>query len=182
MAEYGLNDAMIRDHLRDIVRHLKNGVYLSCMAKSGYAQAIIWASERIAELEGQTQSPETDDDENRDVFLTLEGGDSIMSPKNCKALEWAQIYLMELERENENLSKTILTLSKSPQLASSESEEEIYERRRRERLLDEITLICVSKEVEKISDDSGDALDTGFRVRDIAKDIWMGINELDLQL
>ena len=127
MAKDSVNDEVLREKLKDVVRHAKTGNALSFRTDSAYAQAIIWASERIAELESKTQSPEKSG------------------------------------------------------LESPDSEEEIHQRRRRERMLDEVTLICVNKEVEKMSDDAGDALDTGFRARDMAKDIWMGINEFDLQ-
>ena len=182
MTEMNLDDAMLREKLKDVVHHLKNGSDLSFHTDSAYAQAIIWASERIAELEGQTQSPERSGDETRDLFFRLGYGSEIIAMPNCEAVAWGQDRIKKLELENENLSKTILTISKSPQLASPDSDEEIYERRRRERLLDEVTLICVSRELEKMGHDSDDQLETGFRAREIASDIWAGINEFDLQL
>ena len=148
----------------------------------------------------------TGDDENRGVFFGLGGGCELNAVTYCEAVLWGQNRIRHLERDKrdaqelldrisglrreneelelelENLNKTILTLSKSPQLASPDSDEEIYERRRRERLLDEVTLICVSKEIEKMGHDSDDKLETGFRARDTAEDILAGINEFDLQL
>ena len=177
MAEDGVSDAMLRENLKDIVRHLKNGVYLSCMADSAYAQAIIWASERIAELESQKQSMETGSDQVRGLFFQLDGCET--TPTTCcEAVAWGQDRIKKLELENENLSKTILTMSKSPQLASPESEQEIYERRRRERLLDEITLSCVrgllhGDAEEKTYEQIGDS------ARDRAEDICHGIKKYD---
>ena len=206
MAEDGINDAILRENLQDVVQHVKNGSDLSFRTDSAYGQSIIWASERIVELEGQKQSPETGSDENRVAFFGLGHGVEIDPIRYGAAVAWGHDYIRRLERdkrdvqelldqnselrreneqlslENENLSKTVLTLSKSPPLASPESDEEIYERRRRERLLDEVTLICVRKKIETMGDDSDDKLETGFRARDIAEDIWAGINEFDLQL
>lgn len=168
MTEGGANDAMLRENLGDVVRHLKNGVYLSCMADSAYAQSIIWASERIAELESQTQSPETGSDENRGLFFRLGGGCELNAITYCKAVAWGQNRIRHLERvlrdeqevvgeikklklenerlslENENLSKTILAISNPPLLDSPQTDEEIHQQRRRERMLDKITLFCVT--------------------------------------
>ena len=130
MAEDGVNDAMIREKLKDVVRHAKTGNALSFRTDSAYAQAIIWASERIGQL----------------------------------------------ELENENLSKTILTLSKSPQLASPDPDEEIHQQRRRERMLDEITRFCVT-----FGFDSEDRTlkEWGRTSRGMAIEIINGINEYD---
>lgn len=188
MAE-DVNDAMIREKLEDVVRHLKNGSDLSFRTDSAYAQAIIWAGERIAELESQTQSPETGSDENRDVFLNLGYGDRIESRKNNKALTWAQRQFLELELENRSLSNTVRNLSKSPQLASPDSDEEIYERQERERLLDEITLICVRDRIEQLIDAGAEHFEPGATTetrwgrnsRDTADNICRGINEYDAE-
>ena len=182
MTEMNLDDAMLREKLQDVVRHAKNGHALSFRINSAYAQAIIWASERIAELESQTQSPETGSDKVRDAFFCLGYRTEMTAISYCEAVTWGQDRIKKLELENESLSKTILMLSAPPMLASPDSDEEIHQRRRRERLLDEITLICVSKEIDKMVDVSDDELETGFRARDIASDIWAGINEFDLQL
>ena len=96
----------------------------------------------------------TEDDKNRSVFFGLQGGDRIMSRKNCNAIKWAQTTLIELDLKNQNLSKTVLTLPKSPLLESPDSDEETHQRRRRERLLDELTLICVKHDIKHKEDDS----------------------------
>ena len=119
------------------------------------------------------------------VYWAIQGGRSFemrTDSAHAQAIIWAINRIGQLELENENLSETSLTLSKSPPLASPDSEEEIHQRRRRERLLDEITLSCVSKEIEKMGQGSDDKLETGFRARDMAGDLWAGINEFDLQL
>jgi hypothetical protein len=133
MAEDGVNDAMIREKLKDVVRHAKTGNALSFRTDSAYAQAIIWASERIGQL----------------------------------------------ELENENLSKTILTLSKSPQLASPDPDEETHQQRRRERMLDEITLICVRDGIERLKGDQTEEKGCGFLARDIADKLCYGIDKWD---
>ena len=198
-----------RKNLQSVYLAIQGGRSFEMRTDSAHAQAIIWASERIAELEGQTQSPETGSDEVRDAFFCL-GYRTEMSAETtaisyCEAVAWGQNRIRHLERErderdgqlklelevekaaykrleeeNEQLElelKNISTISKSP-----DSDEEIYERRRRERLLDEVTLICVSRELEKMGHDSDDQLETGFRAREIASDIWAGINEFDLQV
>lgn len=125
MTKDGVNDAMLREKFRGVVRHVKNGSDLSFSTDSAYAQAIIWASERIAELESQTQSPETD--------------------------------------------------------------EEIHQRRRRERLLDEVTLICVRDRIEQLINAGTEHFEPGATTeirwgrnsRDTADNICRGINEYD---
>ena len=132
MAEDGVNDAMLREKLKDVVRHAKTGGAINFRTYPAYAQAIIWASERIGQV----------------------------------------------ERENENLSKNILTLSKSPQLTSPDSDEEIHQRRRRERLLDEITLSCVRGFLH--GDVAGKTnKQAGASARDRAEGICHGIDEFD---
>ena len=131
----------------------------------------------------------TEDDKNRSVFFGLQGGDRIMSRKNCNAIKWAQTTLIELELKNQNLSKTVLTLPKSPLLASTDSEEGIHQRRRRERMLDEITLICVRDRIEQLIDAGGEQIEPGATTeqrwgrnsRDTADQICRGIDEFDAE-
>ena len=199
-----LNDAMLREKFRDVVRHAKNGTALSFRIDSAYAQAIIWASERIGQLESQTQSPETGSDEQRDLFFRLGGGCELNAVTYCEAVAWGQDRIRHLERdlrdvqellnqisdlrrenerlelENENLSKTILALSKSPQLASPDSDEEIHQRRRRERLLDEITLSCVRGFLHSDAEDKTHR-QIGVSARDRAEYICHGIKEFDAE-
>ena len=215
MTQDGVNDAMLRKKLKDFVNYAKNGNSLSFLIDSAYAQAIIWASERIAELEGQTQSPETGSDEVRDAFFCLghrtEMSAEMTAISYCEAVAWGQDRIRHLERdlrdeqevvgeikkleleneqlslENESLSKTILAISKSPQLASPESDEEIHQRRRHERILDEITLICVRDRIEQLIDADGKQIEPGATAeqrwgrnsRDTADNICRGINEYD---
>ena len=162
MTEDGGNDAMFKEKFEGVIQHLKNKNDLNLRTDSTYAQAIIWASERIAKLESRTQSPETSSDKVRDVFLNLGYGDRIESRKNNKALTWAQRQFLELELENRSLSNTVRNLSKSPQLASPDSDEEIYERQERERLLDEIR-------------------SWGHLARDLADKICWAIDEFDAE-
>ena len=162
-----------KEKLGDVVQHLKNGVYLSCVADSAYGQAIIWASLRIAELESQTQSPERSGDKNREVFFSL----GILRGYR-EAIAWGQDRIKQLELENENLSKTILAISKSSLLASPESDEEIHQRRRRERMLDDIAISCVRGFL--VLDAEGKTYrQIGASARDRAEDICHGIDEHD---
>ena len=176
MAEKGVNDATLRENLRDIVRHLKNGVYLSCMADSAYGQAIIWASERIAELEAESPLPETGSDHNRSVFFRFGYGYS--EQEVVGEIKKLQLENEQLSLENDNLSKTMLKLSKSLPLASTETDEETHQRRRRKLMLDEITLSCVRGflhgDVEGKTNQQ-----VGASARDRAEDICHGIDEFD---
>lgn len=143
---------------------------------------------------------ETRDDELRKKFFLL-GKLSIRSGGKGNPVQWGQVRVQYLEKyledlldqvkrlelENENLSKTVLTLSNSTLLASPESEEEIYDRRRRERMLDEITLICVRDRIEQLidadgkQDESGPTTERrwGRNCRDTADNICRGINGYD---
>ena len=207
MTEDGDSDAMLREKLRDVVHHLKNRGDLSFLADSALGQSTIWASERIAELESQTQSPETGSDEVRDAFFCL-GYRTEMSAETtaisyCEAVAWGQDRIRHLERdlrdeqevvgeikkleleneqlslENESLSKTILAISKSPLLTSPDSEEEIHQRRRRERMLDEVTLICVRDGIERLPRGDVEEQSWGDLARDTATSICWGIDEFD---
>ena len=62
MAEDGLSDATLRQKLADVVRHVKNGSDLQFRTDSAYGKAIIWASERIAELEAGSPLPDSDEE------------------------------------------------------------------------------------------------------------------------
>ena len=204
-----------RKKFEDVVWHVKNGVGLSFTADSALVQAVIWASKRIAELEAESPLPETGSDEVRVAFFCLghrtEMSAEMTAISYCEAVAWGQDRLRHLERdkrdvqellnqnselsrenerlelENENLSRTVLMLSKSPQLASPDSDEEIYERRRRERMQDEITLICVRDRIEQLIDagtehfEPGATTETrwGRNSRDTADNICRGINEYD---
>ena len=187
MAEDGLKQRMRhKEKLGDIVQHLKNGVYLSCIADSAYGQSIIWASERIAELEAETPSPEVID-KAREAFFSLGIDREKTTISYCEAIAWGKNCIKQLELENENLSKTILAISSSPLLASPESDEEIHQRRRRERMLDEITLICVRDRIEQLIDADGKQNESGATTgqrwgrnsRDTADNICRGINGYD---
>ena len=97
---------------------------------------------------------------------------------HAQAIIWASKRIGQLELENENLSETALTLSNSPLRTSPETDEEIHQRRRRERLLDEITLSCVRGflhgDVEGKTNQQ-----VGASARDRAEDICHGIDEFD---
>jgi regulator of replication initiation timing len=143
---------------------------------------------------------ETDDSELRKRFFLLGKLTNVESDAG-NPVQWGQVrvnyleqHLQELlvdikklELENENLSKTVLTLSKSPLLASTQSDEEIYERRRRERMLDEITLSCVRDRIEQLIDADGKQTEPGATTeqrwgrnsRETADQICRGINEYD---
>jgi len=91
---------------------------------------------------------------------------------------WASERIKELQLENENLSKTILTLSAPPMLTSLESDEEIHQQRRRERMLDEITLSSVRGFMHLHAEEKT-YRQIGVSARDRAEDICRGIDEFD---
>ena len=181
MTEMNLDDAMLREKLQDVVRHAKNGHALSFRIDSAYAQAIIWASERIAELESQTQSPETGSDQVRGLFFRLGYGCETTPTTYCEAVAWGQDRIKKLELENESLSEIVLKHSKSPLLTSPDSEEEIHQRRRRERMLDEVTLICVRDGIERLPRGDAEEQSWGDLARDTATEICWGIDEFDAE-
>ena len=113
------------------------------------------------------------------VYWAIQGGRSFemrTDSAHAQAIIWAINRIGQLELENENLSETSLTLSKSPPLASPESDEQIHQRRRRERMLDEITRFCVTFGFDS---DDGTLKDWGHKSRGMAIEIINGINEHD---
>ena len=200
MTEDDVNDAMLREKLKDVVLHAKTGNVMSFRMDPAYAKAIIWASERIRELEAEFSVPEKSGDEIRDMFFGLGYGCELTAINYCEAVLWGQNRIRHLERdlrdeqevvgeikkleleneqfklENENLSKTILTLSNPPLLESPDLDEEIHQQRRRERLLDEITLFCVKFGFDS---DDGTLKEWGHTSRGMAIEIINGINEHD---
>ena len=62
-----------------------------------------------------------------------------------------------------------------------ESDEELHQRRRRERMLDEVTLICVHLGMYQVTEGVVDQRDWGRAFRDIAKNICNGIDEDDAE-
>ena len=60
-----------------------------------------------------------------------------------------------------------------------ESDEELHQRHRRERLLDEVTLICVHLRMDQVTGGVVDQRDWGRAFRDAASNICHGINEYD---
>jgi len=88
------------------------------------------------------------------------------------------VDIKKLELENESLSKTVLTLSAPPMLTSLESDEEIHQQRRRERMLDEITLSSVRGFLHLHAEEKT-YREIGVSARDRAEDICRGIDEFD---
>lgn len=145
---------------------------------------------------------EMTEDEQRNVFFGLGGGCELNAITYCEAVAWGQSRIRHLERdlrdvqeilnknrnlrqeneqlslENENLSKTILKISKSPPLASPESDEETHQQKRRERMLDEITLSSVRGFLHLHAEEKT-YREIGVSARDRAEDICRGIDEFD---
>ena len=129
---------------------------------------------------------QTGRDETRESFLNL-GFLCNETYSTNESIEWGQNRIKQLELENENLSKAILTLSSSSLRTSPESDEEIHQRRRRERMLDEITLICVRDRIEQLIDTDGKQTEPGATTeqrwgrnsRETADQICRGIDEYD---
>lgn len=119
---------------------------------------------------------EPSDDEKRLVFFGLYHGDRIEPSKKHKAVTWAQNRLREIELENENLRKTIFTISNSPQAEYPGSSEEVYQRRRRERMLDEITLALIKDGLHAMNCTTDEF---GHGIRSSAQKLCNGIKEYD---
>jgi hypothetical protein len=62
---------------------------------------------------------------------------------------------------------------------SQESDEDRHQRRRRERMLDEVTLICVRDGLERMNIDATEEHNFGRHARETAKNICDGIDEYD---
>jgi cell division protein FtsB len=143
-----MTEAEITGHriiFEDVVLYLKNGIHVDLRATSDNAASIIWASERIDELE--------------------------MAKK--KGEEMAET-IDELEAEIKRLTDQSSSKSTNP-----ESDEELHQRRRRERMLDEVTLICVRDGIERMNCDPNAEHSWGRRSRDSAENICDGINDFD---
>ena len=143
-----------------------------------FPKSVSGRSGKLRENKGDDMAEMTEY-EQRNMFFGLGGGCELDAATYCKSVAWGQNRIRQLELENENLGKTILTLSKSPLLASPESEEEIHQRRRRERMLDEITLICVRSEIEELEVDATECRSWGNTSRWQADNICRGINKCD---
>ena len=188
-------------------KHAKNaGVRF--LADSEHAQAIIWASERIAELESQTQSPETGSDEVRVAFFCLghrtEMSAEMTAISYCEAVAWGHNYIRRLERERderdrrdeqlklelevekaaykrleEENEQLELDNEKLNNFKVAKTDEEIHQQRRRERMLDAVTLICVRDGIERLPRGDVEEQSWGDLARDTATSICWGIDEFD---
>jgi hypothetical protein len=132
----------------DVVLHLKNGIHIDLRATSDDAASIIWASERINELE----------------MANKKQGDE-MTETSDEALQ-------------QKLFKRLNDLA-AHKPTNLESDEDRHQRHRRERMMDEVTLICVRGGIEQV--DSGRAPEKtwGRLARDSAENICDGIMEFD---
>ena len=80
----------------------------------------------------------------------------------------------ELEAEIKRLNDQLSSRPTNP-----ESGEEIHQRRRRERMLDEVTLICVRDGIERMNSESTAERSWGKLSRETAVNICRGIDEYD---
>jgi hypothetical protein len=201
-------------HFKDLIHNLvlNNGMEFTKNSSYGKSviwaseriaeleQSVIWGSERIAELEAEFSVPEKSGDEIRDMFFGLGYGCELTAMNYGEAVLWGQNRIRHLERVlrdeqevvgeikklklenerlslgNENLSKTILALSNPPLLDSPQTDEEIHQQRRRERMLDKMTLFCVTFGFDS---DDGTLKEWGHTSRGMAVEIIRGINEYD---
>ena len=150
---------------------------------------------------------ETSDDELRKRFYGL----SCISHDYREALEWAQRQLqyqeqiangpvaminsrdqlvlelrMQLRDRNETIDKLEAEIERLTDLAAHkptnlESDEERHQRHRRERMRDEVTLICVRDGIERIDSGSTAQKMWGRLSRDTADSICYGIEEYDAE-
>ncbi|MEI8016643.1 MAG: hypothetical protein WCH39_00520 [Schlesneria sp.] len=79
-----------------------------------------------------------------------------------------------LEEEIQRLNNQLLGKS-----TSQESDEDRHQRRRRERMLDEVTLICVRYRIGRMGVGETENTMWGRNSRDIAENICHGINDFD---
>jgi cell division protein FtsB len=146
-----MTEAEITGHriiFEDVVLYLKNGIHVDLRATSDNAASIIWASERIDELE----------------------------MANKKQGEEMTETIAELEAEIKRLTDQSSGNSTNP-----ESDEDRYQRHRRERMLDEVTLICVRDGIERMNSYPIAEHSWGRMSRDSAKNICDGINGFDAE-
>jgi phenylalanyl-tRNA synthetase alpha subunit len=200
------NIATHRQKLADVVRHLKSESVVQFRTESAYAQAIIWASERLAELE---TLEEATDDESRSLFFCLGNGIEITPHGYCEAVAWGQNHIRHLEQLAKDIGEVLEQREKcllqmhsylrdrnetiyelkaeikqlTDQLSSNptnpESDEERHQRHRLERMLDKVTLICVHLGMDQVTGGVVDQRDWGRAFRDTASNICHGIMEYD---
>jgi len=150
---------------------------------------------------------ETSDDELRKRFYGL----SCISHDYREALEWAQRQLqyqeqiangpvaminsrdqlvlelrMQLRDRNETIDKLEAEIERLTDLAAHkptnlESDEDRHQRRRRERMLDEVTLICVRDGIDQLEISATAERYWGQVSRDTANNICHGFNDFDAE-
>ena len=136
---------------------------------------------------------ETSNDELRQRFFEL----ILSNASQNEIVWWGQNRVRVLEQHRETLkshlrdhNETIdelkaeikrLTDQLSGNPTSPESDEDRHQRHRSERMLDEVTLICVSYGTEQMNSESPAEKTWGRMSRDIAEDICHGINEFDAE-
>jgi hypothetical protein len=127
----------------------------------------------------------------RDMFFDA----TWISQDNREALQWGQGRVRLLEQHNDaiedHLQERNATIDRLEQeiqrlnnvllgkSTSQESDEELHQRRRRERMLDEVTLICVRDGIERMNCDPNAEDSWGRRSRDSAENICDGIMAFD---
>jgi archaellum component FlaC len=125
-----------------------------------------WGQDRVRELEQHAKDIGEVLDQREEDFVQLQ---SHLSNRNET--------IDELETEIKRL--TGLTDQLSSNCTILQSDEERHQRHRRERMLDEITLICVRDGIERMNSESTAEKAWGRLCRDIADSICRGINEYD---
>jgi len=136
---------------------------------------------------------EMNDHQLRQAFFDLF---AIKSNQNA-VRKWAQNRVRYLEQQIEALEahlrkrnatideleyeiKTYQTaVSQKTGSTPQESDEDRHQRRRRERMLDEVTLICVRSEIASVSSSATDERRCGRMSRDSAENICDGIDKFD---
>ena len=103
-------------------------------------------------------------------------------PLYGESVIWASKRIAELEITNKRLAGLLYgppveSMPQTPQ----ECDEEIHQRRRRERMLDEITLICVRDGIERLPRGDAEEQSWGDLARDTATSICWGIDEFDAE-
>ena len=132
---------------------------------------------------------ETSDDEDRNLFFKLANYWDAITCAQKRAIKWGQIRIRYLEQQAETIKSQLVDRNKYIDSLKDEndkllgrlsgdpaveSDEDRQQRHRRERMLDEVTLICIRDEIGVVSGNLGRF---GCKRRDRAAIICNGINQ-----
>jgi hypothetical protein len=122
---------------------------------------------------------EISDNEKQTRFFLLRESSAYTAEARGTIL-WAQNRIKYLETIAKNLKTEVQQLTDQliGKSTSQESDEDRHQRHRRERMLDEVTLMCIALKIEIITNNLNRF---GEISRDAAADICNGINQYDAE-